>query len=367
MTGLYIHIPFCQKKCLYCSFVVAIGQEQRVDEYLDCLAREAGPWRGTDAGTVYWGGGTPSRLSPAQLERLAAIVRNNFAVPPDAEWTVECNPEDITADKARCLKNLGINRVSLGVQSFRDSFLKYLGRCHDAQRAGEAYEILRQAGFQNINLDLMFAFPQETEADLERDIRQVTAMGSEHVSLYTLTVEENSRFFAKHIVELEGGDQARQYRIVAGRLEAAGLRQYEVSNFAKPGHESRHNGHYWTGGDYAGLGVGAHSHRNGRRSWNVSRLPEYLARFKDGRPPEDGSEQLAAGERFWETFLLGLRMNAGVDVKSLENRFACALGHDRTERIDAFVRDGFLWRDNGRIGATLEGRLVLDEISSRLL
>jgi oxygen-independent coproporphyrinogen-3 oxidase len=365
-ASLYIHIPFCQKKCLYCSFAVAVGQQAKVDTYLDCLEREAATYRRPPVTTVYIGGGTPTFMSIEQIRRLFGIIRDHFGYSAAHELTIEANPEDIEPVKARLLRDLGVNRISLGVQSFHDPYLKYLGRCHDSNRAVAAYETLRKTGFDNINVDLMYAFPDQTPAQLEDDVKAVTSLGSEHLSLYTLTVDEHSRFYTQKIQQKDSHEQSDQYVRVVELLERYGFPQYEISNFAKPGKESRHNRNYWLGGNYIGLGVSAHSHQNGERFWNIPRFPDYLSSVQNGLLGREGEERLNPSERLIESLLLGLRMNAGVDVTELEKRYGCRLPEEKKEKIRDFIGEGFLWQKGQCIGAQLKGKMVLDELSARL-
>src|SRR3989338_2545388 len=351
MPALYVHVPFCEKKCFYCSFVVAIGKQHQVDTYLDCLELEAQKYTGTMVETVYLGGGTPTFLSIAQLQRLFVILRENFKYSSQAEFTAEANPEDLDPTKAKILYDLGVNRISLGAQTFKDNYLKYLGRCHDAKRALTAYEILRKTGFNNINVDLMYAFPDQTAEELAEDVKTVTGLRSEHLSLYTLTVDENSRFYAQKIQQKNKHEQGGQYEQVVALLEKFGFTQYEISNFAKPGHESRHNTNYWLGGNYIGLGVGAHSHHDGERFWNTSRFADYLTNLREGKSPQEGSERLNVEQRLVESLLLGLRRNEGVDLQDMEDRFGCALAPDKKQKIKAFIQEGFLWQGGRRLGA----------------
>ncbi len=367
MNSLYVHIPFCERKCLYCSFVVAVGQKHRTDQYLDCLVREAKSYEGTQIGSIYIGGGTPTYLTEAQLGRLMDIIRGHFKFDPAAEITIEANPEGITPEKAAHLKVLGFNRISLGIQSFNEKYLKLLGRCHDAPQAGRAFEILRKAGFDNMNADLMFSFPGETLEELSRDLHAIVALGSEHVSIYALTIEENSRFYAQQIKLDQNDLLAEQYAMVVEFLENNGLRQYEISNFARQGRESVHNMNYWNGGDYIGLGVGAHSHQQGHRWWNVSRLSEYFERIKENEPVMADEEILSSEEQFLERILFGLRVNRGIDLETVESEYHCRLDPDRAELIDGMLKEGLLLKEGKFIKASLKGRLLLDEISSRLL
>ncbi len=366
-TALYVHIPFCKKKCLYCSFTVVVAQRHRVDSYLDCLRSEAGRYKGRRLDTIHIGGGTPTWMSNDQWMRLKEMIKKMFCYCDQTEFTVEANPEGLDLAKAKFLFALGINRISLGVQSFQDKYLKFLGRCHDAQDAVAAFAHLRKAGFDNINLDLMYSFPGQTLREIEEDVAALIRLESEHVSLYTFTVEPYSRFYAQGLKQQDGGKQSEQYEFVARLLTQAGFRQYEVSNFARPGKESRHNSHYWQGGNYIGLGVGAHSHKNGRRYWNVSRLNEYISRIKNHGDPTEGSEDLTPQTRLRESLLFGLRMNAGIDLKKLERKFQCRLPEEKSEKIQEFIKGGLLDLQGNRLQATDRGRLVLDEMSAYLI
>ena len=357
--GLYIHVPFCAHKCLFCSFVVTIGQQHRADEYVQTLMKEAQTHKGAVINTVYLGGGTPSLLSCEQLNVLMGFLKTNFKIQPDAEITIEANPETIDKTKAKCLKDLQFTRVSLGAQSFNGRYLKFLGRGHDGNKARDAYGLLRKEGFVNINLDLMYAFPSQTKEEIEEDVRAVAGFGSEHVSLYTLTVEPNSRFYAKQM-KLDDEDKiAGEYVLVTQILSEYGFEQYEVSNFAKPGFASQHNINYWQGGSYIGLGVGAHGYLNGQRYWNTGKLQDYFERIAQEGKAVQGHEDLSEETKVMEKVLFGLRMNQGVAWDLLPPA--------KRNDVEKFIQDGFFICDNGVLKATQAGRLVLDAISSRLI
>jgi len=362
MTSLYIHIPFCQQKCFYCSFVVSVGQQHRMDLYLECLAKEAQRYKGTKIESIYIGGGTPTELSNTQFEKLFKILRENFRFSPAPECTVEVNPDGLEMMKAELLRKQGVNRISMGVQSLNDKYLRYLGRSHDRQTAVAGFTLLRKAGFDNINLDLMFSFPGQTRKELEEDVLAITKMRSDHLSLYALDLEKNSRFFEKNIQLPDAERQADYYLFIIELLETAGFKQYEISNFAKPGKESQHNWKYWLGGNYIGLGVGAHSHHNGKRYWNVSKLTEYIHRLEKNFSPMEDWERLKEYDRFLEALLFGLRTNAGVDLATLHQRFHYRLDQQRKETIRQFMHEGFLIQESKRLTTTLKGRLVLDDI-----
>ncbi len=367
MASVYLHIPFCQRKCFYCSFAVAIAQENRQDEYVQALVDEARAYRGRKINTIYLGGGTPSHLTEGQLEKVFGTIKEAFICPSECEITVEANPEDIDLEKAKFLFGLGVNRVSLGVQTFNDRYLKLLGRAHESFKALSAFNDLRRGGFLNINVDLMYSFPGQSQKEIQEDVQTLSALGSEHVSIYTLTVEPNSRFYAQKIQQQDNQAQGKQYQLVTDLLEEYGFRQYEVSNFSRPGFESGHNINYWESGNYFGLGVSAHSHHDGRRSWNVSRFGEYLKKIQAGQSPEEGHEVLSKQTRLREALVFGLRMNRGVVIGSLEKQFDCLLPQEISQQIKVLIEQKLLVTQENRLQVTRSGRLLLDEIAVKLI
>lgn len=365
MSALYIHIPFCEKKCFYCSFVVSIAQENRMDSYLESVRQELMRYQAKPAGSVYIGGGTPSMLPEAGLEKLIGMIKN-YGVHSGAEWTIELNPESVDRKKIKLLKDGGVNRFSLGIQTFNERYLKYLGRNHSSNRARAAIEDLRREGIENISLDLIFGFPEQTMEELQRDLDEIITAGCLHVSLYALTVEAPSRFHAQR-VRLDDERQGQQYSVIVEALSSAGFMQYEVSNFSLPGRESAHNMNYWMGGNYLGVGIGAHSHHDGVRRWNIPQLTEYIKRIQDGEDVTEGSERLSLSMRFSEALIFGLRMNRGLDIHQLEEKFYYRLDDHRRKTLALLIDSGMLVREGNWIKATSKGRLVLDEISARLI
>lgn len=365
--SLYIHIPFCKSKCFYCSFASYENKEDQIGHYLLALEKEANLYKGSVVTMVYIGGGTPTYLSSTQIAYLFSIIRLNFDIAPDAEITIEANPATFDSQKADIMYQSGVNRVSLGAQSFKDESLKYLGRPHSSQDTLTSFTILRQAGFKNINTDLIFSLPRQEDKDLMGDLRDMIKLGSEHVSVYSLAISEGSKF---HQSRLEGPPpeiQARQYEVVIEWLERASLHQYEVSNFAKEGFECRHNINYWQAGNYIGLGASAHSHRDGHRYWNASEVESYIAMIRDRGNATTGEERLKPPQRLLEGLLIGLRMTKGVDVGELEYRFQAKLGQEKRQLVEKFIKNGFLIKEGTKIKATLSGMLILDELCSRLI
>lgn len=299
-AGLYVHIPFCVRKCPYCDFY-SVAERSRASEYRTALLRELSEYpRRFD--TVFVGGGTPTAMG----EELALLCRS---LPKAEEFTVEANPGTLSPELLRALRGAGVNRLSIGVQSFNDAELAALGRIHSAAQAEEAFFMAREAGFDNINLDLMLATPGQTAESLGHSLARVRALSPEHVSAYSLIIEEGTPFY-ENTPDLPDEDEERElYHQAREALEAMGLKQYEISNFARPGRECRHNLKYWSGGEYVGIGAAAASFCGGERYKNAPDLELYLA--GGGRKTE--RETVDAGELLREKFWLGLRKTDGVE------------------------------------------------------
>lgn len=365
--ALYVHIPFCLRKCFFCSFVVYIGKNNHNKEYLACLEKESRKYFQKKIKTIYFGGGTPTLLSCDDLIRLVESIKKNFLIERNCEFTIEANPDTIDFSKACLLKNLGVNRVSVGAQTFSNRYLKFLGRTHQAKDIDRCFHVLRKAGFDNINLDLMYGFPGQTSSQLKDDINKITNLGSEHLSLYTLTVEERSKFNIQNLKLPSTQRLGNFYSQATQALEKKDFIQYEISNFARPGKQSKHNRIYWECTDYIGLGVGAHSHIKGKRFWNTASLPAYLRLIKKGATAVEGKEHLKKSQQLLEALLFGLRVNDGVNLQNLEKRFCVKIPKEKREKILQFCKDGFFVLKNSCLKTTLYGRLVLDELSARLI
>jgi len=367
-TSLYVHIPFCRSKCRYCGFVSFGGRLGDVDRYLTALEREAQMYSGREVATIFVGGGTPSILDAGQLERFFAMLRKHFVWQLSAEVTLEMNPATFDIAKARLLRELGVDRVSLGLQSFDDKSLAWLGRPHTAREGRQAFEVLRQAGFTNINVDIIYSLPGQGPGDILSNIEEAMALDPEHISAYMLGIDSGSCFYRDKVQGNDADTQARDFQAVWDRLERSPWHPYEISNAAKSGFACRHNRVYWSAGDYIGLGVSAHSHEEGHRLWNTSDLADYLrASSEDPRRMRAGEEHLIPRRRLLEALLIGLRLTEGVDIQALEERFGAVLGPDRRRRIDRFVRDGFLAAEGSFLRVAARGRLVLDEVSASLM
>lgn len=338
--SLYLHIPYCAQKCAYCDFNSYAGSIRADQEaYVAALMHELELYAadprvvGRPIVTCFIGGGTPTLLPGELLAQVVRRARALFPFAPDAEVTTEANPGtiDFESDKLTQVRQAGVNRISFGVQAFQDQLLQRLGRFHSVAEVGQAVAAARKAGFTNLNLDLMYGLPDQTLENWRQSLEAACALGPEHISAYSLIVEEGTAFHHQyHHGQLPlppEEDEEAMFFLARETLEAAGYRQYEVSNYAKPGFESRHNSVYWRNEEYLGLGAGAHSYLSGERFWN-RRLPQaYVRVLQDGTLPVESGEQLDEAGAMAETMMLGLRLLDGVE----EQRFASRFGRSLTE------------------------------------
>ena len=359
---LYLHIPFCLQICPYCSFYKDIAGPGKADPLVDAVIREAELFGSHCAPeTVFIGGGTPTALSVSQLDRLFAGLKSHLDLSHVAEFTIEMNPATVTARKAELLRGFGVNRVSMGVQSWDPHLLKLLGRVHDADQVRRSFAILREAGFDNLNLDLIYGIPGQSLAQWEESIRQTAELQPEHISAYCLTYEEDTEFFER----LTRGEFREDAESDAGffergveMLSAAGYGQYEISNHARLGRECRHNLAYWEGADYLGLGPSAWSTIGERRWQNAPDTAAYVQAVQAGVRPLRNEEILPAATREAEKIAFGLRMNAGIDPARLA---------ERHELITGLREEGLLEDHGPRVRLTPRGRLLADEIAAELM
>ena len=387
--SLYVHIPFCRSKCAYCDFNSYAGQEALIPAYVRALLQEATAWSRACGGkrveTVYFGGGTPSLLPLAEMERLIEGLRRRFAVAPEAEVSLEANPESVDLAYLRGLRSLGFNRLSLGVQSFDEEELRFLGRIHTAAEAAAAYDAARQAGFADVGLDLIFGLPEQKPSSWRRSLARALRLGPEHLSLYALTVEEGTplaRAMSEGKVQEPDEDaQAAMYTESEERLEAAGYEHFEISNWARPGHRCRHNLTYWETRPYLGLGAGAHSYLGGCRFANTPLPKDYIELVRASGPPEERAggldlsrmpqvtslERLDAQTEMADTVILGLRLTEGVALDGFRERFGVGLEERYAQEISELTAWGLLEVSAGRLRLTRRGRLLANEAFLRFL
>jgi oxygen-independent coproporphyrinogen-3 oxidase len=367
---LYVHVPFCRRRCVYCDFAIAVRRAVPADRYRRAVLREYDtrradePWDAAPLETLYLGGGTPSLLPAAQLGELVRHLREaeGAGSADETEITLEANPDDVTAGAVETWVAAGINRVSLGVQSFDAAVLEWMHRTHDVAASQQAVRLLRAAGIGSISLDLIFALPASLEPDLRRDLERALALEPEHLSVYGLTVEPRTPL-ARWITRgaaLPAGDRryAEEFLLADAMLATAGFEHYEVSNYARPGHRARHNQSYWSGRPYVGLGPSAHSFRTGERAWNVRDWARYERTVTERGSAVAEHEQLGADQRRLESIYLGLRTSEGVAAASLAEADA--------EQIEAAAAEGWLLPDGDRIRPTAQGWLKLDALVTRL-
>lgn len=366
---LYLHVPFCVRRCSYCDFAVSVVPRPHAPDWVEAVALElerlaaAGGWATPlRLDTVYCGGGTPSLLGPEAMDRLRSRLAGTAEWDDRAEWTCEANPESFTADVARGWAAAGVNRISLGAQSFQEPVLRWMGRLHGVEGPAAALGAARAAGIDNVSLDLIFALPARLERDWGADLRRALALEPEHVSLYGLTAEPATplgRWVREGREALADEDSyAAEYLEAIETLEPAGLGAYEVSNFARPGRESRHNQAYWDGRAYLGLGPGAHSYVAPRRWWNVRDWHEYAARIAAGTETEAGSEAVEGETQGLERVWLALRRREGLALEGLSGA--------QQERAALWQQHGWARVDGAGIRLTAEGWLRLDRLAVEL-
>ncbi|HEX7192477.1 MAG TPA: radical SAM family heme chaperone HemW, partial [Thermoanaerobaculia bacterium] len=353
MIGVYVHLPFCRVHCSYCPFAISTDIELQ-DRYVDALVREISDEK---ADTVYFGGGTPSRTSISNLRRIVEALN----IAPDAEFSLEANPEDVTEEALEAWKDLGVNRISIGVQSFNDDELKAIGRVHDSADAVRAVE--QASHVMRTNLDLILGLPHQTRDSFAKTLDQAVALNPGHLSLYMLDLDETTPLkvqVARGRVEVPDDDLvAEQYKYAIERLEAAGLHQYEISNFAREGEECRHNLRYWTRGEYLGFGLAAHSFLEEKRFANTRNIHDYIA---DPEHARDFMEHLGDDERRRETLFLGLRQTSGINYDQL----VALCGQEAIEWVRRGLRDGWLERHEARVAFTPSGFLLSNDYISQL-
>lgn len=400
MAGIYIHIPFCRSRCIYCGFYSTTALQLR-QEYVEAVCRELEKRAFEEGGrvfeegerafeeggrrkekgeylinTIYIGGGTPSQLTIGQLRQIldAVYIYNNVA--EDAEVTIEVNPDDVTEDFVRGLSTLPVNRVSMGAQTFDDERLRFLHRRHSASQVSEAVRLLRDAGIRNISVDLMYGFPEESLDDWQHDISSALALNVEHLSAYCLMVEEGTPLYnmysrtqqesssSSHDTSLTSEELERaMYETLTDRLEAVGYEHYEISNFARKGYRSRHNSSYWDGTPYIGIGAAAHSYDGNTRSWNVSDIRKYIDAMTEGKRLFE-SETIDDDTRYNDLVTVALRTREGLDLRALQPKYRdYAIKNARR-----FISDGLLQLSvSDHLALTRKGLFVSDMIMSELI
>ena len=366
-AGVYLHIPFCKSRCSYCDFATDVYRsDEAVQRYVDALCGEIERVdENIGADTVYFGGGTPSLLTPGQVGQILDALNGRFDIDPAAEITMEMNPATVTPEKLAGYRSLGVNRASFGVQTFDDVQLKRLARGHDAEDARRTYEMLRATGFENISFDLIIGLPLQKLSDWERNLDEALAMGPEHLSLYLLEIHEGTPLAE----QVRSGRQpvpdealaAEMYELMQERVEAAGYRQYEISNFARPGFESRHNSKYWTLDPVYGYGVSAHSFDGRQRYSNERDTGKYVDKIAFSGSAETAREGIDVASEF---AFLNLRLTDGIDLKKYSERFGIDLRSKYEQEICNLAAAGLVAITNENLRLTRKGMLFSNEVFS---
>jgi oxygen-independent coproporphyrinogen-3 oxidase len=367
--GLYIHVPFCRAICNYCNFNRGLFDADLKRRYVDAVIAEIaahGEVERPAADTIYFGGGTPSLLTPDDVSRIIGACRQAFEVVRDAEITLEANPETVSVAQFAGIREAGVNRLSLGVQSLRDEELIRLSRLHDARRARAAFQQAREAGFDNVSLDLMMWLPGQRPDQWLESVDGVIALAPEHVSLYLLEVYPNAplrdEMARANWSQAPDEDAAAMYLAAMDRLESAGLLQYEISNVARAGCWSRHNVKYWSDGEWLGIGCGAHSTRSGVRWKNVSGTEEYVERVVRRESVRTEVRLLTPDERLGEALFMGLRLTAGIDLLEVGRLYDKDVWRRFGPELQPFVDEGLLEHEAGRVRLTRRGMLLANEV-----
>jgi putative oxygen-independent coproporphyrinogen III oxidase len=357
---VYVHIPFCARICPYCAFYKELLDRSSTDRFCEAILHEIEQCAANfpvHPQTIFFGGGTPTALPIAQLTSLLRGFEQRFDLSTLTEWTIEANPGSVSARKAALLLECGVNRISLGVQSWDNELLTLLGREHNASQAEESFQILRRAGFSNINIDLMFGLPGQTAAQWEATVEKTVRLQPDHISAYCLTYEEDTDFFVRQArgeLHSNADLEANLFELAISMLEDAGYDQYEISNYARPGYASVHNRAYWAGEDYLGIGPSAFSTAGMRRWQNVSNYREYADRILSGRWAIESMEELTAETKRTEKIALSLRTSEGMPAHLLAAQ---------SQKTREFVRLGLLARSNGNFVLTRAGKCVADSVA----
>ena len=374
MAGIYIHVPFCAKRCAYCDFYTQTNHNL-INEYVDAVCKEIELRKdylhNEPIKTIYFGGGTPSQLSPEQIEKIMAQLGRFYDLSACEEVTLEANPDDLTDEfLSRLLALVPINRISMGVQSFNDDDLRFLNRRHSAQQAKEAVALCRKHGITNISIDLIYGLPDQTIEKWERNIQEAIALGTPHLSAYHLIYEEGTPLYKLwekgKVKQADEELSVEMFKMLIDELEKAGIEQYEISNFAKDGAYSKHNTSYWQATPYLGLGPSAHSFDGTNREWNVASIKQYVESIQANTVNRE-IEELDTRTRYNDYILTGLRTKWGIELNFIASNFGADYLSYCLEQAEPFLKEGLLVRDNNTVKLSREGIFISDGIMSDLM
>lgn len=370
MLGLYIHIPFCAKKCKYCdfnSFKLNIDEKKK---YIDALEKEIKFYKeeinNKEIDTIFIGGGTPSILNEEEIQSLFHKIYDNFKIKSDAEITMECNPGTLTKSKLNIMKECGVNRLSIGLQAAQNEHLTYIGRIHTYEVFEKNYMEAKEAGFNNINIDLMYALPNQTEKDWKETLEKVVKLNPSHISAYSLILEENTELFdmyeKKEFTLLDEDTDIEMYEYTINYLRENGYYQYEISNYAKKGFECKHNILYWKGENYLGLGASASGYLNNTRYNNISELKTYEEAIMNNEKPIENKEILSEEDKIEETIFLGLRMNEGIKFKEIKDKYNVDFREKYKVQIETLEKSDLIRVTDDGICLTQRGREISNTV-----
>ncbi len=369
-TSAYVHIPFCTQICYYCDFSKVFIKNQPVDAYLQALIREFRSYNITELRTLYIGGGTPTSISAVQLDYLLTELSRDLNLNTLEEFTIEANPGDLTVDKIEVLQKSAVNRVSLGVQTFNDKHLKRIGRSHNEAQIYSTIDALKTAGFQNISIDLIYALPGQTMDDVRSNVAKALSLNIPHLSLYSLILEHHTVFMNKMRrgkLHLPTEDlEAEMFEYIISEMERNGFEHYEISNFTKPGFESRHNLMYWDNVEYYGVGAGASGYLDGIRYRNRGPIQHYLKGVSEGNA-RLSEEVLSKNEMMEEELFLGLRKKEGVSIGKFEQKFGTSFEKRYGQIVQELQSDGLLKENNGFIQMTKKGLFLGDTVAEKFI
>ncbi len=370
MSAIYVHIPFCKQRCIYCDFY-STSLHGMIDDYVNCVCREAAMRRiDGEVRTLYMGGGTPSQLSAEQISRIAYAISKVHNLTALEEFTVEVNPDDVTVGFVGDLVSLGVNRISMGIQSFDDAELRTINRRHDSQRALQAIRDIRAAGIENVSIDLIYGIPGQTMESWRRSVKAAIAAGVQHISAYNLSYEEGTPLWRMRdrgeIIEVDDLTCIGMYNELTRLLREAGYQHYEISNFSLPGWHSRHNSSYWDSTPYLGLGAAAHSYDGLARSYNVASVKEYIEKINAGVLPSV-VEELQEYERYDEMIMVALRTTRGLEIERIVNSFPAKYHDHLMNEARRFLETGDLVVDSGRLCIPEDRIMTSDYIIRELM
>jgi len=371
MAGIYIHIPFCKQRCTYCDFHFSTTFESYREEMITAMCLElssrAAELHLETIDSVYFGGGTPSLLKENELEQLFYAIRKHYSLNENIEITLEANPDDIKVNSLRSWKKLGFNRLSIGIQSFREKDLKWMNRAHTAEEAKNCVQLAQKEGFDALSVDLIYGLPELDMETWKNHINTVASFGVDHISAYCLTIEEKTILYKRvkdgDLIPSTEDEQSLQFEFLRSELQKLGYLPYEISNFCKPGKEAKHNSSYWKGVNYLGIGPSAHSYNGISRRYNIANNPRYLKLIREEKKYFE-EEVLSDKDRFNELLMTGLRTYWGVNLDQLNNILPLTVSFK--ERVTSFIDKNLMEQKNGSIFLTNEGCLIADYLASEL-